>query len=97
MLRMYFVQHWINLADAACEDAFLDSTALRCFVGIDLGRERMPDATTLLKFRRRLEDHKLGEAFFAKVGEVLQANGLMVGTGTIVDASHRRTQFDQER
>jgi IS5 family transposase len=87
MLRMYFVQHWFNLADAACEDALLDSTALRRFVGIDLGRERVPDATTLLKFRRLLEKHRLGEALFAKVGEVLQANGLKVGTGTIVDAT----------
>jgi len=87
MLRMYFVQQWFNLADAACEDALLDSTALRRFVGIDLGRERVPDATTLLKFRRLLEDNKLGEALFAKVGEVLQARGLKVGTGTIVDAT----------
>src|ERR1700712_1289883 len=87
MLRMYMVQHWFNLADAACEDALLDSTALRRFVGIDLGRERVPDATTLLKFRRLLEKNKLGEALFAKVGEVLQARGLKVGTGTIVDAT----------
>jgi len=87
MLRMYFVQHWFNLADAACEDALLDSTALRRFVGIDLGRERVPDATTLLKFRRRLEEHKLGEALFAKVGEVLQTQGMKVGNGTIVDAT----------
>src|SRR5678815_625177 len=87
MLRMYFVQHWFNLADEACEEALLDSTALRRFVGIDLGRERVPDATTLLKFRRLLEKHKLGEALFAKVGEVLQANGMKVGTGTIVDAT----------
>ncbi len=87
MLRMYFVQHWFNLADEACEDALLDSTALRRFVGIDLGRERVPDATTLLKFRRLLETHDLGPALFAKVGEVLQAHGLKVGTGTIVDAT----------
>lgn len=87
MLRMYFVQQWFNLADAACEDALLDSTALRRFVGIDLGRERVPDATTLLKFRRLLETHDLGRALFAKVGAVLQANGLKVGTGTIVDAT----------
>jgi transposase, IS5 family len=87
MLRMYFVQHWFNLADVACEDALLDSPALRRFVGIDLGRERVPDATTLLKFRRLLEEHKLGEALFAKVGEVLQAKGLKVGTGTIMDAT----------
>ena len=50
----------------ACEDALLDSTALRRFVGIDLGRERVPDATTLLKFRRLLETHQLGEALFPK-------------------------------
>ena len=84
---LYFAQHCFNLADAACEDALLDSTALRHFVGIDLGRERVPDATTLLQFRRRLETHKLGEALFAKVGEVLQAHGLKVGIGMIVDAT----------
>lgn len=87
MLRMYFVQHWFNLADEACEEALLDSTALRRFVGIDLGRERVPDGTTLLKFRRLLEKHQLGQALFAKVGEVLQAQGMKVGTGTIVDAT----------
>jgi IS5 family transposase len=87
MLRMYFVQHWFNLADEACEEALLDSVALRRFVGIDLGRERVPDGTTLLKFRRRLEKHKLGEQLFAAVGQVLQARGLKLGTGTIVDAT----------
>ena len=84
---MYFVQHWFNLADEACEDALLDSPALRRFVGVDLGRERVPDATTLLNFRHLLEKHKLGEALFAKVGEMLQTQGLKVGTGTIVDAT----------
>ena len=87
MLRMYFVQHWFNLADEACEEALLDSTALRRFVGIDLGHERVPDGTTLLKFRRLLEKHKLGEQLFATVGQVLQDRGLKVGTGTIVDAT----------
>ena len=87
MLRMYFVQHWFNLADQACEEALLDSPSLRRFVGIDLGRERVPDGTTLLKFRRLLETHELGAELFAKVGEVLQDRGLKVGTGTIVDAT----------
>jgi len=87
MLRMYFVQHWFNLADVACEDALLDSVALRRFVGIDLGRERVPDGTTLLKFRHLLEEHKLGAALFAAVGKVLQDRGMKVGTGTIVDAT----------
>lgn len=87
MLRMYFVQHWFNLADEACEEALLDSTALRRVMGIDLGRERVPDGTTLLKFRRLLEKKDLGQQLFAKVGQVLQARGMKVGTGTIVDAT----------
>ncbi|MCC5045772.1 IS5 family transposase [Xanthomonas campestris] len=87
MLRMYLVQHWFNLADEACEEALLDSTALRRFVGIDLGRERVPDATTLLKFRRLLETHELGAELFLQVNRELEARGLKVGTGTIVDAT----------
>ncbi|CAN7413835.1 IS5 family transposase [Acidovorax sp. LjRoot194] len=87
MLRMYFVQHWFNLADQACEEALLDSMALRRFVGIDLGHERVPDGTTLLKFRRLLDTHELGKQLFAAVGQVLQARGMKVGTGTIVDAT----------
>jgi len=87
MVRMDFVQHWFNLADEACEEALLDSTALRRFVGIDLGRERVPDGTTLLKFRRLLEKNELGKQLFATVGQVLQQRGLKVGTGTIVDAT----------
>ena len=49
MLRMYFVQHWFNLADEACEEALLDSTALRRFVGIDLGRERVEHVFAVIK------------------------------------------------
>ena len=87
MLRIHFIQHWFNLADLACEEALYDSASLRRFVGIDLGREPVPDATTLLKFRRLLNDNKLGEALFAQVGQELQARGFKVNTGTIVDAT----------
>lgn len=87
MLRIHFIQHWFNLADQACEEALYDSASLRRFVGIDLGVEPVPDATTMLKFRRLLNDHKLGEQLFAKVGEVLQASGFKLKTGTIVDAT----------
>lgn len=77
----------INLADLACEEALYDSASLRRFVGIDLGRERVPDATTLLKLRKLLHEHKLGEALFAKVGQHLQERGFKVNTATIVDAT----------
>jgi IS5 family transposase len=87
MLRIHFIQHWFNLADLACEEALYDSVSLRRFVGIDLGREPVPDATTMLKFRRLLHDNQLGEALFAQVGVVLQSKGFKVNTGTIVDAT----------
>src|ERR1700709_268940 len=51
MLRLYFVQQWYALSDEGLEDAVSDSEAIRQFVGIDLGHEEAPDATTVLKFR----------------------------------------------
>ena len=87
MLRIHFLQHWFNLADLACEEALYDSASLRRFAGIDLGSEAVPDATTLLKFRHLLEQHKLGEQLFAEVGRVLQGSGMTLKTGTIVDAT----------
>ena len=87
MLRIHFIQHWFNLADMACEEALYDSASLRRFVGIDLGREPVPDSTTITKFRKLLNDNQLGEALFAQVGQELQARGFKVNTGTIVDAT----------
>jgi hypothetical protein len=54
MLQMYFLQHWFNLSDPAVAEALYDSPILRAFVGIDLGREPIPDETTVCKFRIRL-------------------------------------------
>lgn len=75
MLRMYCVANWFNLADEACEDALYDVPVFREFCRIDLGRERVPDATTLLNFRHLLEAHNLGAALFAKVGALLLEGG----------------------
>src|ERR671919_2326702 len=87
MLRIYFLQHWFNLSDPAVEEALYDSRAMRAFVGIDLGREPAPDETTVCKFRHLLEAHDLGERVFAEVREYLQAQGMKISTGTIVDAT----------
>ena len=87
MLRMYCIANWFNLSDVACEDALYDVPVFREFCRIDLGRERVPDATTLMNFRHLLEEHHLGAALFAKVGELLMANGMKLSGGTIVDAT----------
>jgi IS5 family transposase len=87
MLRIYFLQQWFNLSDPAVEEALYDSIAMRSFVGIDLGREPAPDETTILRFRHLLEKNDLGRKLFEEVGRHLQAHGLKVSTGTIVDAT----------
>ena len=87
MLRVYFLQQWYGLADEALEDALYDSQALRGFAGIDLNRDPVPDATTLLKFRHWLERHELTRTLFEEVGAVLEERGLLMRQGTIVDAT----------
>ena len=87
MLRIYFLQQWYALADEALEDALYDSQALRGFVGIELNRDPVPDATTLLHFRHWLERHDLTRALFDEIGAVLEERGLLMRQGTIVDAT----------
>ena len=87
MLRMYFLQQWFNLSDPAVEEALYDSPVMRQFVGIDLGQEPAPDETTVCKFRHLLEEHKLGEKILGAVNLHLQARGVRITTGTIVDAT----------
>src|SRR5213594_5230124 len=84
---MYFLQHWFNLSDPAVEEALYDSAVIRAFVGIDLGREPVPDETTVCRFRHLLEAHDLGQPLFDEVQQHLAAKGLKVATGTIVDAT----------
>ena len=64
-----------------------DLLAMRRFVGIDLGREPVPDETTMCRFRHLLEAHDLGRRLFEEVQRHLAENGLKVSTGTIVDAT----------
>ena len=87
MLRIHFLQHWFCLSDPAVEEALYESASMRQFVGIDLGREPVPDETTVCKFRHLLEQHDFGRTMFAQVHVHLEARGIEVSTGTIVDAT----------
>jgi IS5 family transposase len=87
MLRIYFLQQWFNLSDPAVEEALYDSVVMRQFVGIDLGREPVPDETTACKFRHLLEEHGLGGEILQAVNLYLESQGVKITTGTIVDAT----------
>ncbi|NMM28293.1 MAG: IS5 family transposase [Glaciimonas sp.] len=87
MLRMYFVQQWYGLADEAVEDAIYDSQALRNFMDIDLCKQSVPDATTLMGFRHLLEANNLAQAMLIEVNAMLIERGLLMSKGTLVDAT----------
>ena len=87
MLRVYFLQQWYGLADEAIEDAIYDSQAMRGFARINLVCHGVPDATTLLKFRRLLETNNLCKGLFNAINEDLAVRGLMMREGTLVDAT----------
>ena len=87
MLRMYLLQVWFHLSDEGVEDQVNDSFAMRQFMGLDFGTQQVPDATTLLHFRHLLEQHQLGEAMFASLNARLEAEGLVMRGGSIVDAT----------
>ena len=86
MLRLHCLQQGFNVSDPAVEEARYDSRAMRQFVGIDLGREPVPDETTICTFRHRLEAHQVGEQLFARIRAYLAKQGLPISRGTIPDA-----------
>lgn len=87
MLRVYFLQQWFNLSDPQAEDSLYDIESMRRFAGIELSDDRIPDETTILRFRHLLEKHRLTEAIFAEIRELLEEKRLLVKSGTIVDAT----------
>jgi IS5 family transposase len=87
MLRTYFMQQWFNLSDPGVEESFYESATLRRFAGVDLGVAPAPDETTVLRFRHLLEKHDLCGAMLDAVNLHLEAKGIRIATGTIVDAT----------
>jgi transposase, IS5 family len=87
MLRIYFLQQWFNLSDPQAEDAIYDSESMRRFARVELGDDRVPDESTILRFRHLLEKHQLTEAIFEAVQDLLVEHRLMLRSGTIVDAT----------
>jgi IS5 family transposase len=87
MLRTYFVQQWFNLSDPGVEEALYESPVLQRFVGVDLGAAPAPDETTICRFRHLLEKHDLCGMMLDAVNLHLEAKGIKIATGTIVDAT----------
>ena len=86
MLRIHFMQQWFTLSDPAMEEAFFDTPLYREFAQLE-EFARLPDETTILRFRHRLEKHKLAEQILQTVNQLLTERGLLLKAGTAVDAT----------
>ena len=87
MLRIYFLQQWYQLSDPGAEEALYDIQSMRAFAGLELGRDAIPDETTILNFRHLLEAHDLTKAIFDAVSAHLEDKGALLRGGTIMDAT----------
>jgi transposase, IS5 family len=87
MLRIHLLQIWFDLSDPQAEDAIYDSESMRRFAGVELSDDVVPDESTILRFRHLLEKHSLAEAMFEQINGVLEEKGLLLRSGTIVDAT----------
>ena len=93
LLRIHFLQQWFGLSDPAVEEALYDTPLLASFVGLDLGVDVVPDESTILRFsesfafRHLLEQHGLSQRILETVNRILTERGLMLKSGTIVDAT----------
>ncbi|WP_066335903.1 IS5 family transposase [Azohydromonas lata] len=87
MLRIHFMQQWFTLSDPAMEESLHDVPLFREFAQLDNWGTRLPDETTILRFRRLLERHKLAEQILGVVNDLLREKGLLLRTGTVVDAT----------
>jgi IS5 family transposase len=87
MLRIHFMQQWFTLSDPAMEEALHDVPLFREFAGLDNWATRLPDESTILRFRHLLEKYKMAPQILGVVNELLSRKGLLLKAGTVVDAT----------
>jgi transposase, IS5 family len=86
LYKMLLLQQWYALSDPGLEDAVADRLSFRRFVGLSLD-EAAPDHSTLCRFRNGLIERSLTERLFSEVTRQIDAQGLILRQGTMIDAS----------
>ncbi|MCY3624547.1 MAG: transposase [Candidatus Dadabacteria bacterium] len=90
MLRIYLMQQWYGLSDPAMEESLYDTESMRRFAGVSM--QRIPDETTICKFRHFLLRHQITEGLLRLTGECLSECGLTVSKGNIAEPRIRRVR-----
>lgn len=89
MLRIHFLQHWLNLSDLAVEEALYESSSMRQFVGI------VAD-TSLRDPKRALVRSVSPPPQLPSTGLARQASGTRRSDNGLQQAAHQRSQRDDE-
>ena len=87
MLRIHFMQQWFGLSDPAMKEPSHDVPLYRQFTDIALGKDCLPDESSILRFRHTLQEHKLAEQILASVNKLLIQQGLLLKVGSAIDAT----------
>jgi len=85
MFKAMLLQQWYSLSDPQLEEALADRLSFRRFVGLSLDQE-VPDYSTLSRFRQQLSGG-LAEQLLGELNRQLEARGLIIKRGTLIDAS----------
>jgi transposase, IS5 family len=91
MFKALLLQQWYNLSDPGLEEAICDRLSFRRFLGLSFS-DPVPDETRICRFRNKLAEENLGERLFAMLAEQLQAKGLIVRRGSLIDATLLKAQ-----
>src|SRR5699024_1480075 len=86
MIRGLFLGHLYQLSDPQLEDHLIDRLSFRRFAGLPLD-QRVPDFTTFWRFREGLAAEGLIKELFNQITGQLEAKGLILKRGTVVDAT----------
>jgi IS5 family transposase len=91
MFKVLLLQSLYGLSDAEMEEALIDRLSFRRFVGVAL-TERVPDHSTICRFRNLLVEQGLLDRLFAELDRQLDRAGLILRRGTMLDATVIETQ-----
>ena len=86
MFKALLLQQWYGLSDPELEEAIADRASFRAFCGFVLSDD-IPDHSTFWRFREALRQAGLAEKLFAEILRQIETKGLIVRTGTLIDAS----------
>lgn len=86
MFRILILQQWYNLSDYEMEASLDDRLSFRRFSGFGLG-DKIPDHSTISRFREQLIKYKLQDKLFEELNRQIDAFGLILKKGTLVDAT----------